>query len=251
MERMGVRLVAIVLCVIACVAGSAPSAFANGAPTIAKAPSIKFGAAERARIYAGAFFSGYSVAYWNAPLVKGDRVTIATTATGGDTPPCQMLYLPGTDDNTVGGQTPILDPASQTRHGPRDFQRFTTVEQTGTYVLAMTNLDSFLSSPHQCLAADPGRPFTFTVNVSHRGGASGAVKKGGTVRQGASGRASTRVVAPGQSLWAIAEDLVGVRAGIARIVGVVGRLWALNAERIGTGDPNLIYPGQTLIYRRP
>ena len=77
------------------------------------------------------------------------------------------------------------------------------------------------------------------------------MKKGGAADQGASGRASTRVVEPGQSLWAIAEDLVGEPAGIARVVSVVARLWDLNAERIGTGDPNLIYPGQTLIYRRP
>ena len=123
MERMGVRLVAIVLCVIACAAGSAPSAFANGADSIANAPNVKFGKLMHGRIYDGAFFSGYSIAYWIAPLVKGDRVTIATTPPAGDTPPCQMLFMPGTEDGTVSGQTPILDAASQTRHGTRDFQR--------------------------------------------------------------------------------------------------------------------------------
>ena len=55
---------------------------AAGARTIAHAPSVKFNMPVRGRIYDGAFFSGYSVAYWTAPFVKGDRVTIATTPPG-------------------------------------------------------------------------------------------------------------------------------------------------------------------------
>ena len=123
----------------------------------------------RGQLYDGAFYSGYSVAFWTASLAKGDRMTIRTKSSGGDTPPCQILYMPGTDDLNVGATTPLLDPASQTRHGARDGQRFVAATQTGTYVLAMTNADIFLSGPHQCLDAPAGRPFTFTVTVAHRG----------------------------------------------------------------------------------
>jgi nucleoid-associated protein YgaU len=234
-------------------AGLAPAASANGARTIAAAPSVRFNTPVRGQIYDGAFISGYSVAYWTAPLAEGDTVKISTNASGGATPPCQILFMPGTDDLNIDGQPPVLDPASMTRHGPRDFQRFVPVTQAGSYVLAMTNDDIFLSGPHQCLAAPAGQPFTFTVMVDHRGGGDGSGRSGGGGGERArerSDRASTHVVvAPGQSLWAIAERLLGARAGIARVALRVDRLWQLNAARIGTGNPDLIYPGQTLLLK--
>jgi nucleoid-associated protein YgaU len=253
MERMGVRLVAralVALCVAACVLAGAPAAHAAGGRTIASAPGIELDAVQRGRLYNGAFYSGFSVAYWARQFAKGDFITILTTASGGDTPPCQMLYMPGTDDGNVDATSPYLEPASQSRDGSRDVQRFTATE-TGLYVLAMTNADVILSGPLQCLDAPPGRPFTFRVTAVHRGGGDHSdTKGGGSGERGASG-ASTRVVKPGESLWAIARGFAGERAGTARIVSVVARLWQLNAARIGSGDPNLIYPGQTLIYRRP
>ena len=71
--------------------------------------------------------------------------------------------------------------------------------------------------------------------------ASGSGNGGGGV--GSSG--GTRVVKPGQSLWVIAQSVVG-RASIAQIAFQVRRLWRLNSARIGTGDPDLIYAGQEL-----
>jgi nucleoid-associated protein YgaU len=59
-------------------------------------------------------------------------------------------------------------------------------------------------------------------------------------------QASRHVVEAGQSLWLIAESVLGDDAGDARVAADVERLWQLNAERIGTGDPDLIYPGQEL-----
>jgi nucleoid-associated protein YgaU len=53
-------------------------------------------------------------------------------------------------------------------------------------------------------------------------------------------------VKAGQSLWLIAESVLGDGASDAQIATEVERLWQLNAERIGTGDPDLIYPGQEL-----
>ena len=112
----------------------------------------------RGQLYDSNFYSGFSAAFWTASFKKGDHISVRTTAAAGDTPPCQILYMPGTDDNNVGATTPILDPdtPSQTRDGSRDFQRWVTATETGTYVLAMTNADIFLTGPHQCLDAARG-----------------------------------------------------------------------------------------------
>jgi nucleoid-associated protein YgaU len=53
----------------------------------------------------------------------------------------------------------------------------------------------------------------------------------------------------GDSLWSIARAQLGGDASNARIAAEVQRLWALNARRIGTCDPNLIFPGQRLRLR--
>jgi LysM repeat protein len=53
-------------------------------------------------------------------------------------------------------------------------------------------------------------------------------------------------VRPGDSLWSIARRLVGPRASAARIARELDRLWELNRDRIGTGDPSLIYAGTVL-----
>jgi hypothetical protein len=57
------------------------------------------------------------------------------------------------------------------------------------------------------------------------------------------------VVRPGDCLWHIAAALLPSGADTAAIGGEVARLWDLNADRIGTGDPNLIYAGTTLRLR--
>jgi hypothetical protein len=50
----------------------------------------------------------------------------------------------------------------------------------------------------------------------------------------------------GECLWSIAEALLPAGAGNAEIAAEVQRLWSLNAARIGTGDPNVLYPGTAL-----
>jgi hypothetical protein len=57
------------------------------------------------------------------------------------------------------------------------------------------------------------------------------------------------VVRPGDCLSHIAAALLSSGADTAAIEGEVARLWNLNADRIGTGDPNLIYAGTTLRLR--
>ncbi len=53
-------------------------------------------------------------------------------------------------------------------------------------------------------------------------------------------------VRPGDSLWLIARRRLGDRASNADVERELVAIWDANAERIGTGDPNLIFPGQRL-----
>jgi nucleoid-associated protein YgaU len=250
MERIGVRFVAaatVVLCLAACLLGGAPAAHAKGGKTVAEATGVKVGSANRGSLYDSNFYSGFSAAFWAVQFNEGDHISMKTVAQHGVTPPCQILYMPGTDDANVGATTPILQPTSTTRKGSVDGQRWVATD-AGVYVLAMTNADIFLAGPHQCLDAPSESPFTFTVKVSHGGGGEQSEQSGGSGNGGAGegGSGRTRVVQPGQSLWVIAQSVVGKAASIGQIAFEVGRLWQLNAPRIGTGDPDLIFPGQTL-----
>ncbi len=58
--------------------------------------------------------------------------------------------------------------------------------------------------------------------------------------------ASVHVVAEGECLWSIAESKLGPQATNSQLATYVDQLWRLNAERIATGDPNLIHSGQRL-----
>jgi nucleoid-associated protein YgaU len=57
------------------------------------------------------------------------------------------------------------------------------------------------------------------------------------------------VVRRGESLWSIATDLLGAGASASAIASEVRRLWELNEQRIGTGDPNLLVVGVRLRLR--
>ena len=56
----------------------------------------------------------------------------------------------------------------------------------------------------------------------------------------------SHVVQRGESLWTIASALLGNDASTARVAREVERLWALNQDRIGTGDRNLLIAGTKL-----
>jgi hypothetical protein len=57
------------------------------------------------------------------------------------------------------------------------------------------------------------------------------------------------VVRAGESLWSIANDLLGRQAGPAGIAREVDRLWSLNQRRIASGDPDLLAIGTRLTLR--
>jgi hypothetical protein len=57
------------------------------------------------------------------------------------------------------------------------------------------------------------------------------------------------IVQPGESLWSIAADLLNPGASAAAITLQVQRLWELNKDRIGTGDPDTLPIGVKLRVR--
>jgi hypothetical protein len=57
------------------------------------------------------------------------------------------------------------------------------------------------------------------------------------------------VVRSGDCLWEIATGQLPADSRLEAIAREVARIWQLNEDRIGTGDPNLIYAGTTLRLR--
>ena len=78
----------------------------------------------------------------------------------------------------------------------------------------------------------------------------GATATGSAAKRRSSRRqtepSDTYRVRPGDSLWRIAERRLGPSATATETAQEVTRLWELNRQRIGTGNPDLILPGQTL-----
>jgi hypothetical protein len=63
------------------------------------------------------------------------------------------------------------------------------------------------------------------------------------------GGKNSYVVQPGDCLSCIAADLLPAGSDARAIEEKVAELWRINSARIGTGDPNLIYPGTVLRLR--
>jgi hypothetical protein len=53
-------------------------------------------------------------------------------------------------------------------------------------------------------------------------------------------------VRPGESLWSIADHMLGPGTTPAQLSAAVKEIWDLNAATIGTGDPSMILAGQQL-----
>lgn len=100
------------------------------------------------------------------------------------------------------------------------------------------------SPPHRLAPAPASAPAQRFQSTAARpsnpaGGTAGAPAK---VAPGA----RTYEVRRGDSLWSIAQAVLGTEASPAQIAREVHHLWQLNADAIGTGDPDLIMAGQTL-----
>ena len=86
------------------------------------------------------------------------------------------------------------------------------------------------------LARDATRSTTST--------SSGARSSSSTTSRSSGGAA--RTVRAGDTLWGIAREHLDADATDAEVFSEVQRLWRLNAAEIGTGDPDLILPGQQI-----
>jgi nucleoid-associated protein YgaU len=191
----------------------------------------------------------------------------ATPASGAaPTAPSSPSVAP--HDDTIGGVRPDSSPRPQTHEspaeprpardetmpapGPSDAAGRRARERTAherAMPPAVAPRPSADSRPHARTAA--GRPTRRGHETAHEAG-----RDSGTPRAGAIGapdrddaerdRADTYVVRPGDSLWRIAGRHLGSHASASEIASEVSRLWELNRRRIGTGDPDLIFPGQTL-----
>ena len=106
---------------------------------------------------------------------------------------------------------------------------------------ARSHRSSRISFPARTSAAAPPRTVTRAV-------ASGTARAAAVTGRTQPGDRS-HTVRPGESLWSIASDLLGSRASTARIAAEVQRLWRLNAQHIGTGDPDLLPAGTRLMLR--
>jgi nucleoid-associated protein YgaU len=62
-------------------------------------------------------------------------------------------------------------------------------------------------------------------------------------------RGDSYTVRHGDSLWSIARRLLGADASNGQVAREVNRLWQLNEERIGTGDPSRLHVGTLLKLR--
>jgi Domain of unknown function (DUF4397)/LysM domain len=87
---------------------------------------------------------------------------------------------------------------------------------------------------------DRGAPLTRPVSLTK-------VVKPASMGASSMSNSGSVVVRPGDSLWSIARRLTGPSASNEQVAKKLVAVWDMNAKRIGTGDPNLIFPGQRLV----
>ena len=91
-------------------------------------------------------------------------------------------------------------------------------------------------------AADPAPPASDPAPTSV---ASDVARDGPRARPGD----QSHTVLRGECLWSIAADVLGPDATTAQVAREVHRLWTRNRDRIGTGDPDLVLAGTTIVLR--
>ena len=165
-----------------------------------------------------------------------DVVTLAP-ATEPEPPPVTAL-VPETPAAEPPATPPSASDAEPTR--PRK-------EETARAKPAPDDSTPSISAPAATAPAagtpDTSAPSTVPVGQAQRSSETGS--RGQAAQPGD----RVHVVAPGESLWSIAGNLLGDSASVARTAREVNRLWELNGSRIATGDPNLLMVGTTLVLR--
>jgi hypothetical protein len=153
----------------------------------------------------------------------------STTAT----PPAPTEPAPAQPDTAAPTSTAVQQAAPVPAEGKVKPQRRSDRAHRSQPPIASNNLATAV--PSAVTAAAPPAPSPSPAPVS-------------AVRHAKPGDRSHTVQA-GESLWVIATDLLGGDATPARVARQVHRLWQLNRERIGTGDPDLLMVGTRLVLR--
>lgn len=173
-------------------------------------------------------------------------------------PPGQSLPGPIPPPQAKGG--PVLAPRPAAP--PRGVDRPTRSPRRETSSRAKERRPAGARTVRQRVAPHPPAPPPSTngQRTDPIRSVAGAAERGSATPQnpGTSGAASGRPaesgglyrVKPGDSLSKIAAELLGSEATPERVAGLVKHLWALNASRIASGSPDLIYAGQSLALPR-
>lgn len=151
------------------------------------------------------------------------------TQVNGVVPGASVPALPLVSRPTPGTTQPAKPPKPAKRHAPGAAESPGARDEAGGPAPAAAPQNAEASGTAQ-VAPDP--------NVT-----TGAGAEGPSPAASASG---IHLVQRGESLWSIAKGLAGPEASNAEIASLVNRLWELNADSIGTGDPDLILVGQKL-----
>lgn len=121
--------------------------------------------------------------------------------------------------------------------------RAAVVTLLGLTVGTTTVGPALADSGHAAPGASPGIASLTGLPLPDR--AVGAGPATSTARAGVESRPREVVVRPGDSLWSIAEGLLGPAADDAEVTAAWHRLHRANRSRVG--DPDLIRPGQHLV----
>jgi hypothetical protein len=152
------------------------------------------------------------------------EATAPTVVAGADAAPAATPE-PSTPTPAVSGQA---RQDAQRTGGPRK-RTSRTGEGDGSASTATTRAPAAVAPASSAVAAAP----------------TAAAPVGRAARRGD----RTHTVFEGESLWVIASDILGRDATVARVAREAHRLWELNRERIGTGDPDLLLIGTQLVLR--
>jgi hypothetical protein len=166
-----------------------------------------------------------------------------TTPAPTEAPPPATSVPPATPpaEAPVSAPTPNGDDMSESRPvraAPRERRGSRRANERGA-----THVVSIVSNE------EPGSPAAPSTDVQPQAEAVPVAMTIASERDRADPNDRFHVVAPGESLWSIARDLLGRDASAARIAREVNRLWELNKTRIGTGDPDLLMAGTRLRLR--
>jgi hypothetical protein len=149
--------------------------------------------------------------------------------------PAAPEYSPPAPSSTLVENEPIVAPPSASEPPPG--AEASPPEPEATAPEAVTQ-----APPAVVPSSEPEAP---AQEAPPQAPAPAAVPGSGGVSPPLLGRTSY-TVRRGDCLWSIAEALLPSGAGNEEISAEVARLWNLNADRIGTGDTNLILAGTQL-----